>query len=49
MKTVLLIIALGFSVSFYSQTEVGYILKNSGDKINIYDGSNSSESKAIRG
>ncbi len=49
MKNTVLLFALCLSYSFYSQTEIGQILKNSGDKLIIYDGSNSNESKAIRG
>lgn len=48
MKYIILIIALGFSSSFYSQNKIGQILKSSGDEIAIYDGSNSKESKTIR-
>ncbi|MEH6763145.1 MAG: hypothetical protein V7655_01490 [Aequorivita antarctica] len=49
MKSALFIITLCISFSFYSQNEVGIILKNSGDKITIYDGSNSNNKKSIGG
>jgi hypothetical protein len=49
MKYITLLVTLFLTLSFYSQTEVGFILKNSGDKISIYDGSNSNKKKSIGG
>lgn len=49
MKHFTLIIILLLTAAMHSQKEIGYISNNSGDKITMYDGSNSNESKAIRG
>jgi hypothetical protein len=49
MKHITLLTALLLTFSTYSQKEVGIILKNSGEKITIYDGSNSNKKKSIGG
>lgn len=49
MKNITLLITLFLAVSAYSQKEMGFITKNSGEKITIYDGSNSDNKKSVGG